>query len=202
MAVYDSWRRKGEIFLFIIYVAVMPEWFISFFALHAREIGVIAGIYFVGRIGMRILKSIFLKRCAKGASAGQVKRLKTIARLLNVVLHAVLLVMIGMWVLRIFGVDPTPLFASAGVVGLAIGFGAQTLVKDFLSGMFIIVENQYGVGDWVRINGQEGEVKILSIRHTLLHDKDGNAIYIPNGTISLVVNLKHPPIDKAAQDEK
>lgn len=168
----------------------MPEWFSSFLVEHVREIVVIAVVYIVGRIAVSVLPHTFLKRCTQGASAAHAKRLATIAGLLRVVFHAVLLVMVGMWLLRLFGVDSAPLFASAGIVGLALGFGAQTLVKDFLSGMFIIIENQYGVGDRVRMQGHEGIVKMFSIRHTVLEDQDGNLIYIPNGTISLVVNLK------------
>lgn len=81
-----------------------------------------------------------------------------------------------------------PMFASAGIIGVAIGFGAQSLVKDFLSGIFIIAENQYRVGDVVEISGATGTVERIGIRSTVLRDIDGNVHYFPNGIVQHVVN--------------
>lgn len=89
---------------------------------------------------------------------------------------------------RIFGIDLSPLFASAGIIGVALGFGSQSLVKDFLSGVFIIAENQYRVGDVVDIMGSSGTVERVGTRSTVLRDTDGNVHYIPNGTIQRVIN--------------
>lgn len=89
---------------------------------------------------------------------------------------------------RLFGFDLSPLFASAGIIGVALGFGSQSLVKDFLSGMFIIAENQYRVGDIVDIMGASGRVERVGTRSTVIRDEDGNVHYIPNGTINRVVN--------------
>lgn len=161
---------------------------IAFLVAHASELIAIIALYLFGRIGISLICRVLLRRFGKGAASE--KRLRTVTSLLKVVVHVALVLMVLVWVLRLFGIDPSPIFASAGIMGLAVGFGAQTLVKDFLSGMFIIVENQYAVGDIVRINGQEGEVKALGIRHTLLEDSKGNQIFIPNGSISQVVNVK------------
>jgi small conductance mechanosensitive channel len=85
-------------------------------------------------------------------------------------------------------IDYAPLFASAGIVGVAIGFGSQALVKDFLSGIFIISENQYRVGDIIDINGNSGTVERIGTRSTVIRDADGNVHYFPNGSIQHVIN--------------
>lgn len=85
-------------------------------------------------------------------------------------------------------VNLAPLFASAGIIGVAIGFGSQSLVKDFLSGIFIISENQYRVGDIIDIDGNSGTVERIGTRSTVIRDADGNVHYFPNGTIQHVIN--------------
>jgi len=81
-----------------------------------------------------------------------------------------------------------PLFASAGIIGIALGFGAQSLIKDFLSGIFIISENQFRVGDIVEIEGFSGTVERIGARSTVIRDIDGNVHYFPNGMIQHVMN--------------
>ena len=92
--------------------------------------------------------------------------------------------------LRIFfrDIDLAPLFASAGVIGVALGVGAQSLIKDFLSGVFIISENQYRVGDVVDIEGASGTVERIGVRSTVLRDVDGNVHFLPNGIVQHVIN--------------
>lgn len=85
-------------------------------------------------------------------------------------------------------VNLSPLFASAGIIGIAIAFGAQTLVKDFLTGIFIITENQYRVGDYVTINDADGRVEHIGTRSTVIRDDSGNVHYLPNGSIIHVIN--------------
>lgn len=89
---------------------------------------------------------------------------------------------------KLFGFDLSPLFASAGIIGIAIGFGSQSLVKDFLTGLFIIAENQYRVGDVVDIMGSTGTVERVGTRSTVIRDLNGSVHYIPNGTIQRVIN--------------
>jgi small-conductance mechanosensitive channel len=86
------------------------------------------------------------------------------------------------------GVNPAPLLASAGVVGVAVGFGAQNLVKDFISGIFMLIEDQYGVGDVVTIDGATGTVEAVSLRVTRLRDVNGVVWHVRNGTIQKVGN--------------
>ncbi|MCK4520344.1 mechanosensitive ion channel [Candidatus Parcubacteria bacterium] len=103
----------------------------------------------------------------------------------NVVIYIVVLLM----VLKLFGVDITPILAGVGIIGLAVGFGAQSLVKDFVSGLFILIENQYGIGDKVKIGSFEGRVKKITMRATVLQDDEGKTFHISNGLIKDVVNF-------------
>jgi small conductance mechanosensitive channel len=82
-----------------------------------------------------------------------------------------------------------PLLASAGVAGLAIGFGAQTLVHDVITGFFVLMENQYDLGDTVRVGGVKGTVELMTLRRTVLRDADGTVHTIPNSQITIVSNL-------------
>ncbi|MCG2809802.1 MAG: mechanosensitive ion channel family protein, partial [Candidatus Portnoybacteria bacterium] len=103
----------------------------------------------------------------------------------NVAIYVIILLM----VLSLFGLDITPILAGAGVIGLAIGFGAQSLVKDFVSGLFILIENQYDMGDRVKIGTFEGRVVKITMRSTVLRDDEGKTFYISNGLINNVINL-------------
>mgnify|MGYP002651783288 CR=1 FL=1 len=112
--------------------------------------------------------------------------------------------MIWVWaalaVLSEIGVNVAPLIASAGVLGVAIGFGAQSLVKDFLSGIFMLLENQYGVGDTISVNGVEGTVEEMTLRVTTLRDIDGTLWYVRNGEIIRVGNMSQDhAVARAAQ---
>ncbi len=93
-----------------------------------------------------------------------------------------------MMVLRELGIDIGPILAGIGIMGLAVGFGAQSLVKDFLAGMFVLIENQYNVGDVIEAAGAKGQVEKITLRATTLRDLEGNVHIIPNGTIAVVTN--------------
>lgn len=118
------------------------------------------------------------------------KRQNTLIGLLEMIWRAFIIIVIGFIIFRqLFpSIDLTPLFASAGIVGVALGFGAQSIIKDFLSGIFIISENQYRVGDVVDLEGAAGTVERLGIRTTIVRDVEGNVHYIPNGNIMHVIN--------------
>jgi small-conductance mechanosensitive channel len=92
------------------------------------------------------------------------------------------------------GIDLAPLLAGAGIAGVAVGFGAQSLVRDFLSGLFILLEDQYGVGDEVRLVGDaNGTVEDVSLRVTRLRNEDGTVWFVPNGEIRQVGNRSREP---------
>lgn len=94
-----------------------------------------------------------------------------------------------MQVLDAFNFNLAPLLASAGIAGLAIGFGAQTLVKDVINGFFILAENQFEVGDTIKVSGVGGTVEEITMRRTILRDADGTLHILPNSTIQVVSNL-------------
>lgn len=117
------------------------------------------------------------------------KRLKTLDSLVYTTTHlAVWMIMIVM-IVNELGINTTPLLASAGVIGIALGIGAQNLIKDFVSGIFIITENQYRVGDVVDLAGKGGMVEAITMRTTILRDLDGFVHHIPNGTINISTNM-------------
>lgn len=94
----------------------------------------------------------------------------------------------GMVILASVGVNIAPLIAGASIMGLAVGFGAQTIVRDFISGIFIILENQYRIGDWVTISGHTGQVEAITVRQTVIRDSRGYRHSIPNGEVGASTN--------------
>ena len=117
------------------------------------------------------------------------KRIETIVRLTKQGVMLVLWLTVGLMLLMEFGVEIGPLIASAGIVGLAIGFGAQNLVRDFISGFFVILENQIRVGDVAIINGTGGLVERINFRTTVLRDLAGVVHIFPNGSIQTMSNV-------------
>ena len=117
------------------------------------------------------------------------KRAETLSSFLNQVVVAVIWVMAAFMILSEIGVNIGPLLAGAGIVGIAIGFGAQSLIRDVLSGLFIIIENQYGKGDVVRIADIAGLVEEVNIRRTIMRDLDGIVHVVPNGEIRVASNF-------------
>lgn len=120
------------------------------------------------------------------------KRAQTLRQVLTATGKTIIYALMFFIVLGMFGIDTTPFITGAGILGLAIGFGSQTLVKDFMSGLLVLYEGQYSVGDQVKIGAFEGTVKKITMRSTVLAGKDGEHIYIANGSISNVVNLSQP----------
>lgn len=117
------------------------------------------------------------------------KRAATLSLLLRQISRIGIASVSGMMVLREFKVDIAPIIAGAGIAGVAIGFGAQSIVKDVISGFFILFEHQFDVGDIVGGAGVSGTVERISLRFTQLRDLDGRVHYIPNGEFRVVSNL-------------
>ncbi|MEE4362878.1 MAG: mechanosensitive ion channel family protein [Desulfotignum sp.] len=117
------------------------------------------------------------------------KRLETITRLVRQAALIVLWVVITLTILKEIGVNIGPVLASAGIVGLAVGFGAQNLVRDFIAGFFFILENQVRVGDVAIVNGTGGLVEKLNFRTIVLRDLGGSVHVFPNGTVTTLSNL-------------
>ncbi|ALE07807.1 mechanosensitive ion channel protein MscS [Arthrobacter sp. ERGS1:01] len=111
------------------------------------------------------------------------QRAETIGSLLNSVLTVIIVVVVGFYVLLAFHVNLTPLLASVSVVGVSIGFGAQQLVRDFLAGIFITLEDQYGIGDVIQTSEVIGTVESVGLRITRVRSDDGTIWYLRNGEI-------------------
>jgi small conductance mechanosensitive channel len=117
------------------------------------------------------------------------KRTRTLGEIVRYVIVLVVFAVATMTVLKELGIDIGPVLAAAGIVGLAVGFGAQSLVKDIISGFFILLEDQIRVGDVVNIAEKGGLVEKVGLRTTVLRDLHGNVHYVPNGSIAVVTNM-------------
>ena len=115
-------------------------------------------------------------------------RTETLTSVLSSGANLVIWTVAVLMILGEVGINLGPLIAGAGIVGVAVGFGAQSIVKDFLSGMFMLVEDQYGVGDSIDVGLVSGTVERVTLRTTILRDGDGSIWYIPNGEIARVGN--------------
>lgn len=124
---------------------------------------------------------------ARGGESGP--RAKTLWALIRRVILIVLLVLGFLLVLTVWEVSLTPFLAVGTVFGVAVGFGAQDLVRDFLAGFFILAENQYHIGDTVTIAGVTGTVEDIQLRVTILRDLEGNVLFVPNGQITVTSNF-------------
>lgn len=149
------------------------------------------GRHFGGMVIRKIItKAIHRSRGVDMTPEDVHKRQETLIGLLTAIWKWLLIVIVVIMLIEELmpSIDLAPLFASAGIIGIALGFGAQSLIKDFLSGIFIISENQYRVGDVVDLEGAAGTVEHVGVRTTTLRDTDGNVHYMPNGAIMHVIN--------------
>lgn len=124
-----------------------------------------------------------------GAGARREQRAGALGSLLRSIATGIIFAIVVLEVLDQFGINLAPLIASAGILGVALGFGAQSLVKDFLSGVFMILEDQYGVGDWVDLGEANGAIEAVGLRVTRLRDLNGTVWYVRNGEIVRVGNM-------------
>lgn len=135
-----------------------------------------------------ILIDGFLKTEEKGKLKLDERKLKTLTPLMKSALKYVVYFMAGVTILRIFGIPTESIIATAGIGGLAIGFGAQNLVKDIITGFFILFEDQFSVGDYIETAGLNGFVEEMGLRVTKLRSFGGELHIIPNGEITKVTN--------------
>ncbi|SEB38475.1 mechanosensitive ion channel family protein [Terriglobus roseus] len=156
----------------------------------APKIVVILLVSFV----LQRIVSFFVNRMRRVADAyaghnQRASQLRTVAAILRATCYGLIGFIALMQILPLFNIDLKPLLASAGVVGLGISFGAQSLFKDMLNGILILIEDQFNVGDVVKLAGLTGTVEDLSLRATTLRDGDGTQYFIPNSQIATVSNL-------------
>ena len=147
----------------------------------------------IGRIGARTVRrtvKTFRARAPRTATSVRAEqRASTLGDVMASTLRAIVWVIAGLIILDQLGINLAPLLAGAGIAGVAIGFGAQSLVKDVISGLFILLEDQYGVGDVVTLTeGATGTVEDITVRVTRLRAVDGTVWFVPNGEIRKVGN--------------
>jgi small conductance mechanosensitive channel len=142
----------------------------------------------VDRIANRAEKGVLPDRADTVVAARRKQRAGTMSGVLKSIVTFIVVAVVGTMVLSELGVDIAPIIASAGILGIALGFGAQSLVKDFLAGIFIFIEDQYGVGDVVDLGEATGTVEVVTLRMTRLRDINGTVWYVPNGEIVRVGN--------------
>ncbi len=116
------------------------------------------------------------------------KRIATLEQVARYVITVVMLLVAGMLVLSTLGISIAPILAAAGVIGIAVGFGAQSLVKDYFTGFFLLLENQVRQGDVVEVAGKGGLVEEMTLRYIRLRDYEGSVHTIPNGLVETVTN--------------
>ncbi|MFO7302856.1 MAG: mechanosensitive ion channel [Acidobacteriota bacterium] len=155
-----------------------------------RIVIIVTGSYVVVRIVDLTARRLeqHIEREAAPDAVERGRRARTISRLVRNALRTVTITVALLMVLRELRIDITPILTGAGIVGLAVGFGAQALVRDIISGFFLIVENQLRVGDAARINGTEGTVEQINLRTVVLRDDEGTVHVFPNGLITQLAN--------------
>jgi moderate conductance mechanosensitive channel len=144
---------------------------------------------FVRLLGLMTWKVIALSEKTPAHGPLRSQQVRTVVGVVRSIGVFLIVFFAGMTLLKdVFLINIEPLLASAGIAGLAIGFGAQTLVKDVINGFFILVEDQFEVGDVIRIAGVSGAVEEITMRRTVLRDADGTLHIVPNGSIQIVSN--------------
>jgi small conductance mechanosensitive channel len=149
---------------------------------------VLAG-WLLASVLQRAIRAFRVRIAARLDDREAVKRAETLGRVFRYLAAVVVSLITGMLVLGELGVSVAPILGAAGVVGLAVGFGAQSLVKDYFTGFFLLLENQIRQGDVVKLGDHAGLVEEVTLRYVQLRDYDGHVHFVPNGQITTVVNL-------------
>lgn len=157
--------------------------------IRALNIAIIIGVsYFILSISERLIRKLLTWGDKYTGRREVARRLNTLVPLLRSLLKYVIIFFAAILILRQLGVDATAILAGAGIVGVAVGFGAQTLVKDILTGVFLLLEDSISVGDTVQIGDISGTVEDIGLRVTRIRPFSGALIIIPNGEISRIAN--------------
>jgi small conductance mechanosensitive channel len=155
-----------------------------------RIAGIVIVAWILSGVLQRAIRSFRIRIAARLDDREAVKRAETLGRVFRYLIAVVVSLVAGMLVLAELGISVAPILGAAGVVGLAVGFGAQSLVRDYFNGFFILLENQIRQGDVVNVGGDHaGLVEQVTLRFVQLRDYDGRVHFVPNGQISSVINL-------------
>jgi small conductance mechanosensitive channel len=155
----------------------------------ARVVGTLVLAWFAQRLVGRLLRAFRSRIAPHITDAEDARRAETLARVSRHMATVIIWLIAGMLLLSEIGISVAPILGAAGVVGLAVGFGAQSLVKDYVAGFFLLLENQITKGDVVEVAGKSGEVEDVTLRYVQLRDYGGNVYFVPNGLITTVTNM-------------
>lgn len=154
-----------------------------------RIVLILIGAWIAIGLLQRAVRSLRVRIASRFDDREAAKRAETLGRVIRYLIAVVVSLIAGMLVLGELGVSVAPILGAAGVVGLAVGFGAQSLVKDYFTGFFLLLENQIRQGDVVKLGEHAGGVEEVTLRYVQLRDYDGNVHYVPNGEITTVINM-------------
>jgi small conductance mechanosensitive channel len=169
------------------YLELIWKWLISS---GAKILGILIVTFILLRITSVVVNRTRARMGRKLArDIEHLKRTETLTKLVRKTIKAMLLTAATLMIMQSLGINIGPLLAGAGIVGLAVGFGAQSLVKDVIAGFFILLENHMNVGDVVDIGGKAGLVESITLRVTKLRDWGGNVHVIPNGEVAVLTNM-------------
>lgn len=141
----------------------------------------------------RLIRLLNGRMSARNPNPEERKRIETLMRVFRYISGVVMGALSLMLVLSEIGISIAPILATAGVAGVAVGFGAQSLVKDYFTGFVMLIENQIRVGDTVEIAGKAGAVEEVTLRYVRLRDDQGAVHFVPNGAIATVTNRSRDP---------
>jgi len=154
-----------------------------------RILGIVVFAWIAVAVSQRSIRMLRTRLSSRLDDRESIKRAETLGRVFRYIATVVITLIAVMLVLAEIGVSVAPILGAAGVVGLAVGFGAQSLVKDYFTGFFLLLENQIRQGDIVRLGDHAGLVEDVTLRYVQLRDYDGNVHFVPNGTITTVVSM-------------
>lgn len=154
-----------------------------------RICGIVIGAWIVIAVAQRAIRALRLRIASRFDDREAIQRAETLGRVIRYLAAVVVSLVAGMLVLSEVGISVAPILGAAGVVGVAVGFGAQSLVKDYFTGFFLLVEDQIRQGDVVKLGEHAGLVEQVTLRYVQLRDYDGHVHFVPNGIITSVVNM-------------
>ena len=156
---------------------------------HAWRIALILVLaWMLQRIASRLIRAFRTHMQQRQGDEGEQRRIATLSRVFRYTATVVISIVSGTLVLGELGISVAPIIATAGVAGIAIGFGAQSLIKDYFNGFFLLLEDQIRQGDVVQVGDNGGLVEEITLRYVRLRDFDGHVHFVPNGEIKAVIN--------------
>jgi moderate conductance mechanosensitive channel len=172
---------------------ILDEWIEDLQEFIHRKLPHILVLIFIALVVTRVISAVTRHVASaadrKDASPGRHSQVKTFTAVFRTTLVGILWLLTTLQILTVIGLNLGPLLASAGIAGVAIGLAAQTIVKDILNGMLIVLEDQFNVGETVRLTGMTGVVESMTLRRTEIRDGDGTLYIVPNSQITTVANL-------------